>query len=251
MTWLREADLAAGVQAALALVGVLVLLGTQVPWVDGMLRSAGVEDTTGLGMSAVAVMLLVIYVELRRGARASRRSDGHDGFYEDPRDMYDDMLRRMAMVRKSDHKSIDVLGLTLYSAWPQFSFWLQNEDVSDWSVRAAVLDPDVEVPAVSSAWSVEARGKIEAIERFASRREIVRRRISIDVRTYAFTPGVHGFRLGNGDVYLSVVHWDDDGDVVASEGISYQYVAAADRRPSAEGTRRLFDSWFAQAYGPG
>lgn len=59
-------------------------------------------------------------------------------------------------------------------------------------------------------------------------------------------PAVHGFRLGNGDVFVSTLRWRDKGRL-GKHRFPYEYVPAYDVSPEADAARALFRSWFERA----
>jgi hypothetical protein len=59
-------------------------------------------------------------------------------------------------------------------------------------------------------------------------------------------PVVHGFRLGNGDLFFSTLSWDKNGKIGVGD-YSYEHVPREDESPSAMATREVFSSWFQRA----
>jgi hypothetical protein len=70
--------------------------------------------------------------------------------------------------------------------------------------------------------------------------------IKIETYAYDFMPVIHGFRLGNGDLFYSILSWQADGKI-GRESYSYQYIACDDNSTTALAIREIFDSWFERA----
>lgn len=149
--------------------------------------------------------------------------------------------------RTSDRR-LDVLGLTLFSAWPTLSFNLQQREYSDWSIRMATISPHAVEAAkwLPDDWSEESQANIRAIEKFREEPKIKQRNIQIEILKYDFVPAVHGFRLGNGDIYISNLLWQGDGRL-GKPGFSYEFIPYTETGPSAEAYRELFANWFTRA----
>lgn len=261
-------------QAVLGLVGIAVLLLLQLPWLGGVAEAAGLDDNEKFRTVVIALVLTSVLLQLRDIAQALTKSretaeqlmkvqtlastqleelrrqqralETRPTHFVNPADMYEALLANARSLDDATSKRLDVLGLTLFSAWPQLSFWLQQPEADGWVVTLATLDPGYADPHIPEDWPAESRLNAAAARTFAARRSVVDRGIEIDVRTYAFVPAVHGFRLGNGDLYVSVLLWDEAG-AVGKEGFSYEYVPHYAQSATAESYRRLYDNWFRRA----
>ena len=69
---------------------------------------------------------------------------------------------------------------------------------------------------------------------------------TIEIYEYDFAPAVHGFWLGNGDVFVSVLRWRD-GDRLGKHRFPYDYVPVHDVTPEADAARALLKNWFERA----
>lgn len=81
---------------------------------------------------------------------------------------------------------------------------------------------------------------------FGKSASATQRRITIQTFGYDFAPALHGYRLGNGDLFYSIVLWQPDGNL-GYEGFSYEFVPHEDHSPSAMAIRGVFESWFQRA----
>jgi len=226
-----------------ALVGALVLVLIQIPPVEGILENIGVENSARLRWGILTVLLLGVMLELRDVSKRATPDTAGRQHFSDPTDMYDALRTRAKSITKDQQCSLDVLGLTLYSAWPQLSFWLQRAEFQRWTVRLATLSGGAEVSRwVPEEWLRESAHFASVIRDQAKTHPKPR----LEVFEYDFVPSVHGFRLGNGDVFISQVLWQADGKI-GKRGFSYEYIPNYEAGPAAEAFRNLFDNWFQRA----
>lgn len=226
-------------------VGLLILL--QVPWLDTPLNLIGIRDSDTFRTIVVTLVLTGMLLEMRELGRTVRSHEMRQHF-ADPRDMYQFMLKRADGITSRRKRQLDVLGLTLYSAWPTISFWLQQTTLRDWTIRFATLKSSGSAAHawVPDDWPSESAANVSAIRKFVESASLEQRRISIEIAEYDFVPGIHGFRLGNGDVFISSLLWQEDRRL-GKPGFSYEYVPASDDSVGAIALRRLFDNWFDRA----
>jgi hypothetical protein len=163
-------------------------------------------------------------------------------------DLYPILLQRIAAVSRSEDKVLDVIGMTLYTAWPSIRFWMNRTDLNGWTVNfTAVSHGDQGVTAhVPSGWFREARGNLNTICEFAESSTTQAKKINLQAFGYDFMPSLHGYRLGNRDLFYSILLWQGDGKI-GMDGYSYEFVPHEDISLSAEAIREVFDSWFRRA----
>lgn len=116
-----------------------------------------------------------------------------------------------------------------------------------WTLRfSAFVAGDGEAQRfVPSKWSLESRSSLNEIVRESQQDSLRRRGIRLEAYCYDFTPAVHGFGIGNGDVYFSVLRWEEDQ--ISRQGYSYEYLRHANDTASAEMLRTVFASWMARS----
>jgi hypothetical protein len=233
-------------QALAGAIGVFLLLLLQIPWLAGLAANVGLEDTEEFRTVVIGLVLFSVLSQLRDMQDAISDRGSTRCHFDDPRVMYDALLSSAERISAPGEKCLEVLALTLYSAWPTLSFWLQSDAAKGWDLRLITLAPDADTSWIPRDWPAESGANIAAAEQFARRPDTVRRGIALAVSTYDFPPGVHGFRLGNGDVFVSYVHWDEDG-LIGKSGFTYQLVSHTDVSPEADATRELFDNWLRRA----
>ncbi|MQA98481.1 MAG: hypothetical protein GEV11_29245 [Streptosporangiales bacterium] len=217
--WARRAGPATFdvLQSIIAIGGVLIVLLIHIPWLQNAFERLGFGDTNKLTLTVITVLLASTYYEVASGKRRAGREE-IDRHFPDPMDVYPVLQERMRTIRRPEERTLDVIGMSLYTAWPTIRFLLARPDLAGWKIRLAAV-VDVHLRA---------------------------RNITLEAYGYDFMPVVHGFRLGNGDLFYSILLWQDDGRI-GREGYSYEYVPAEDNSASASATREMFDSWLHRA----
>ena len=226
-----------------SLAGAVVLVLIQIPWVESVVDGIGLENTAKLRWGILTVLVVAVLLELREVSRRATPDTAGRQHFSDPNDMYEVLRQRAQSISKERQRRLDILGLTLYSAWPQISFWLQRPESEGWTVRFATLSPDADVLRwVPDDWPRESAHITEQIQHAAEGNA----KRHVEVYHYDYMPSVHGFRLGNGDVFISNVLWQRDGRL-GKRGFSYEYIPHSEAGPAADAYRNLFDNWFARA----
>ncbi|HUQ55611.1 hypothetical protein [Lentzea sp.] len=230
------------------LTGVYLILTTIEPTRVVLERYVGKLDLQGL-VALVAVMLEIATIAIYQHGRDVRalRTLLVEKERRDLTHSITDVLAATALTGGGRRaRRVEVLGLTLNTTWPALATWLTSRDQPNgWRVTLHCLDPDFitrsgEFPA---DWAGEARGSLERIRSFLTEEadELARRRISVELRVYACVPVVHGFRFGDGTVFLSYLQWTENGRIRPFE--FYDRIGTDDRSPRAGHYRDLFDSW--------
>jgi hypothetical protein len=236
------------IQVTIAIGGLAILVLVQIPWLDTPLTKLGFSDFSGLSQTVVVAVLVGLSLEIRslnQRASAAMLKQTH---FSDPMDVYPALIDRARTISRADEKTLDVLGISLYTAWPSIRFWLNRPgEMTGWSVRlTAVVDADSLSRWVPPDWFSEAKANLDSIVHEANSPSIRSRGISLRAYGYDFVPALHGYRLGNGDLYYSLLKWEKDG-TIGRHGYSYEFVPCTDHSPSAQTIREVFDSWLARA----
>jgi hypothetical protein len=229
--------------------GLVILIALQIPWLSGPLQRIGLRGGTGeLASTLLALVLVAIYVQVRsiENRLGDRSSDNQH--LSDPMDVYPVLLDRATKIVRRDEKVLDVLGLSLYTAWPSIGFWLNRSELRGWTIRLAApanLDgPTAE--RMPADWLDESRRNLTSAYTTGNSPMIKSAGIVVQPFGYDFLPFLHGFRLGNGDLFYSMLMWGSDGRLSRDE-YSYTFVPHEDGSASAEAIRQVFDAWFIRA----
>jgi hypothetical protein len=233
-------------QATLAAGGLIVVILLSIPWLDDPLKKLGFT-TPGLVSQAILTIVVVsIFFEVR--SLTERRPVSQLKHFPDPMDVYPVLLERIQATSRKEEKVLDVLGLTLYTAWPSIRFWLNRSDLNGWTMRFTAIadDSDRFIDHMSRSWFPDARANLTNIVSYANSEAATKKNVTLKAFSYDFMPSLHGFRLGNGDLFYSILHWQTDGHLCLDD-FSYEFVSCEDHSKSAEAIREIFDSWFRRA----
>ncbi|MDX6594794.1 MAG: hypothetical protein QOI72_176 [Solirubrobacterales bacterium] len=234
-------------QVWVALAAAAGLLLMQIPWVSDLFAKLGVEDSPKVIVAIGVVLLTSILLELRQLKRSVTPAISGRQHYPDSKQMYTALVERAAEVRDPEHCEIEVLGLTLASAWPELESFLERPEVKGWRVKLATLSSDASTARrwVPGNWPQESETTVAQVMEFKARQGVDHDH-AIEVFEYDFAPAIHGFRLGNGNVFLSTLRWRPDG-LLGMHRFPYDFVPAHDASPEADAARALFKNWFDQA----
>jgi hypothetical protein len=246
--WIRRTSdrLIAQLQVIIAIGGLLVVVLLSIPWLDGPLKKAGLTAPGPLSQAIVALVVVSIFFDVRR--LTERKPEPQQRHFPAPMDVYPVLLERIHSIARKEEKVLDVIGMTLFTAWPSIRFWLNRTDLNGWTVRlAALADHEAELAAyVPSFWFRDSRSNLSSIVHYANSTAARSKDINLQPFAYDFMPSLHGYRLGNGDLFYSFLHWDTDGKLRLDD-FSYDFVPHEDHSPSANAIRETFESWFQRA----
>lgn len=230
---------------AVTLATLLALL--QIPPVEEVATKLGLENSTRLRTAVGVILLAAIMLELRQLRRTSTPTIAGGRHYQDPKAMYNDLMAKAAEIVDPDHQQMDVLGLTLFSAWPELEFFLERPEVRNWRIRLATLSSSAAPTdlCIPEGWPKESETTVRQVLEFRDGQGADHRH-EIEVYEYQSLPAVHGFRLGNGDVFISTLLWKSDGRL-GKHRFPYDYYPAHDVSPVAAAARALFKNWFDHA----
>jgi hypothetical protein len=233
-------------QSLIAVVGLIAVILLNVSWLDGPFAKIGISDPNAFTGAVVTVVVVSIYFDVR--SLVERKSEPENRHFSDPMEVYPLLLERVGRVSRSEEKVLDVIGMTLYTAWPSIRFWLNRPEFTGWTVRFAAVSGNQSSLSkyVPDAWFHDSRSNLDNIHQYAGSRAAQVQHINLQAFGYDFMPSLHGYRLGNGDLFYSVLLWEEDGQI-SIDGYSYEFVRSEDKSPSAESIRQVFDSWFRRA----
>lgn len=227
--------------------GLLIVLTTKIPWFKNVLTRIGISDPNSFAQTMLLIVLAAIFIEVRGIAqRVSEIPDQRH--YGDPLEVYPALFEQIQQIKRKEEKTLDVLGLDLYTAWPSIGFFLHRPELRDWTIRmTAVARADSGVMELfPNSWVVEGRKNLQQVYDSQNSEVITSQNIVLEPYGYDFVPVIHGFRLGNGALFYSMLMWGPDGKI-SREIYSYEHLPANDRSSSAEWVRQIFDSWFERA----
>ena len=246
--------------AFLALAAILIFLWTIDPIRNWLEEKRLFNQDKLLAVIAVALAMIIFFLEHLTKAvmDATRKMDalqpsqfswpiigGVLGVYPRLREEIDNADSR-------NEKTLEVLGLTLYTAWPMIKGWLQEEKTRDWKVTVFCLSPAFikeNLNRIPQHWLdnaiqyvTEVRRYIQTQSQFLSKKGIV-----LSLHEYSFFPAIHGFRIGKTTLFISFSQWSADSNKIDSPMYFYEYFPGDDRSLRALEYKKLFDNWLEQA----
>jgi hypothetical protein len=229
-------------QTIVAFGGLIVVILVSIPWLRGPLEKVGFTAQGSLAEVIITVVVVSIFFEVRKLADA-RPTSGRRHF-TDPMAVYPVLLERVHATTRHKEKVLDVLGLTLFTAWPSIRFWLNGSELNGWTVRfTALMDDGGQLSKhVPKSCFENARNNLDSIAQYAASATARVQNVTVRPFAYDFMPSLHGYRLGNGDLFYSIVHWEHE--MLSLDDFSYEFVPHEDHSESAQAIRDVFDSWF-------
>jgi hypothetical protein len=208
----------------------------------------GVRNMADLGWFDLNFLLpIVLFLILWQSVEIARRLEavetgvrGVSGSIESV------VLQHIESVKKPKHRTLDVLGLNLRYGWQAGPRrWIDDGQMDGWTVHLCAYLPDASSPWVPRSWPAEAESNLKDVLAFGRRHHLKKKSVTVTPYAYAHTPPVHGYRFGNGDIYMAHVSWD--GDRLSGVRARYEFVPHADRSPHAVAMRSSFASWLVAA----
>jgi hypothetical protein len=204
------------------------------------------EDALKANALGLALMNVVGQKALEAAAAAVRTRGLERGVLGE---VYPRLYETLTHVQKSEMKTLDVLGLTLYTAWPNIKAWLDRDGspLSGWTVSLRVLDPAWLTTGNSfdESWAVESQSLIADVRAYKADNasSLSRHETSISIRTYSLTPAFHGFRVSDSTYFISFMRWDHKTGRFARPLHGYEVILRGDSSPRASQYKQLFDDW--------
>lgn len=168
--------------------------------------------------------------------------------------VYPELKKVLCAVEAPEHRQLDVLGITLDTAWPRVKAWIKESDcqVAGWTVRLRVVDPEIltgHAGWFDSRWVDEVGIALEDVRRFVlqHQEDLDRLGITVSISTYRLLPLVHGFRIASGDYFISLARWDPRTRELGRPYETYEHLLADDRSPRVKQYKELFDNWLDRA----
>lgn len=248
-------------QIILTVITALTLIGWTVSPVRSWLLKAGVfdESTIYYIVALTATLLVTIISELKTSMtemskkldKFSKESDSQI-IENGVRDVYPHLSKNLESIDNRNEKTLDVIGLTLYSAWPQLGPWIQSEKARHWKIRLFILNSDFinGNKLIKTAWKDEATSMKARIEDFIEefKETLSKKNIEISLVLYSNTPALHGFKLGDGSLYISFSHWSSR-NIIDEPHYFYEFISCEDKSLRAKSYRNLFDNWVGSYWG--
>lgn len=252
------AAIARVVQAANAVVVVLaplvLIAWAIVPVRDWLRHRAYFDEGTIIGLLGLVISLTLVHFNhlVRRTDQVTQAladlSRSRSGVIANGvTDVYPELLAELRALPVRA-RQVDVLGLTLFTAWNQLQGFLPQPETRGWTVRLLCICPgfvERELPGIPREWAGESRRQAETIRRFLEKQaaSLAERDVKVSLECYAAFPALHGFILGNGTLFMSVTQWEAEQDELAMPYHPYEKIDATDHSRRAHVYREIFRNW--------
>lgn len=224
--------------------GAIFAVALQIPWLQPAFSKIGLGSSEALLGSLIPIALALTYFEVISIRRENKTIE--QPTFSSAMEMYPTLRERIKLCTGRD-RTLRVLGMTLYTAWPSLRFWVYQDELNGWGIELCAYANDRQVTGVPENWSNDSNHQIADIRYVAAQGDIHRRHIQLQGFTYNFTPAVHGFALGNGDLFISTLLWDKSSGELTLNRFQYLFYAASEQTEAAQAARRLFESWWLRA----
>ena len=129
--------------------------------------------------------------------------------------IYDEVIKDITtQTNLGQHVTIDILGYTLFSVSPRLTEWkakaiLKNITFNLYHLEHAYI---VASQDIDQNWAVLLSGHLSEIKSFQEKNGNFLKENAVHIRIYPFAhlPAIHGFRMSNGCIYLSLANWETD-----------------------------------------
>ncbi len=218
---------------------------------------AGFPGIAPILVKLIAIVLVANLLMIRRlhaaisAIQQDLQASAADGILPDIVAAFPALVDSLNKVQDPTQKSLDVLGLTLQSTWPVLAPWIGRPATCDWSVNFLIVDPESALtlePWLDHTCFSQAEMNCSAIVTYAIENEssLNKKRVSIQLYTYKNIPVVQGFRIGNGELFISIGHWTASGRLAHAQR-NYYHFLATDQTQQACAARALYDNWLRRA----
>ncbi len=219
-------------------------------------RGLDVPAIVAIALAAILFVLISFQHELKQmGERLSVFAPATSKIIRGGiRDVYTELDKIVAELGTGSGRgrSLDVLGLTLFTAWPMALEPNLNSSeggLRGWRVNVFFVSPEFAKANsyFSPTWALQSEAQRSAVREFAANKSQMLRDhgTELTVTQYKFFPAVHGFRTGAGHLLISYTHWS--GELLEGPTQFYEYFQPSDKSVRASHYRALFDNWIERA----
>jgi hypothetical protein len=235
------------IPAVTAVGGIGLLVAMQIPWLEGPIAKVGISNSEAFRTTMIAVVLTAIsgqLYELSLLARATAAAERRH--FRDTVDMYGFLSERISTVEQGGDRRADVLVAHLAGVLHYMSVIVQRPEFTGWVIRIAAMTAPYgrSNPFVADELLAGARRNVRVLRDLAESQEIRGRGNRVEVYEYDVPPVLYGVKLGNGDLFICLMRWREDGFLNGFAGRFWQYIPRTEDTRDAESMRHLFDTWF-------
>jgi hypothetical protein len=144
------------------------------------------------------------------------------------------------------HLTVDVLGFTLFSIVPRLRRWLTEGSLKKMTLKLHALNPEYikSEGALPNRWAQDVEHNLDELKDFVQRyaAALTEQGATIEVYLYDHLPSVHGMRVGDHALYVSISDWNGDMVELPSEA-TFIKVSVHDTSDLAVQLRALYCNW--------
>jgi len=227
-------------QMGLAATFLLLYMIVHLPFIKSLVEHRFDLGWLDLNLLLPVVLLLILW----QTVEISRRIDAVETGIRDVSGTIEAaVLARVETITKPKQQRLDVLGMNLRYGWHGPRRWVDDGLMDGWSIHLSAFLPVTPQPWTPKSWPAEADRNLREIRAYAKRKTVRDRGVTILAHSYVHTPAVHGYRLGNGDIFMAYVSWDPSKFKLSGVAPRYQFVPRGDKSPNAVAMRKFFVSW--------
>ncbi|WP_311347967.1 hypothetical protein [Corynebacterium durum] len=218
----------------------ILLIASQVPVINSLFWG----NISLTSQSFLSAFLVGIYCKLFVLDRNNKKKSKCYIDLPSPAAVYQHLFSIVDETRNPKKKVLQVMGMNMRSAWPYISLEIESGRFDDWSLEFATFVGTDFNDSNLKRWSDDSTKNIQSMLRSRSSEDVKARKISISAYSYSYAPAVHGFRLGNGDIFISILHRSSGSGKLTLKKYSYEFISHKDMSRKAICSRELFDSWW-------
>jgi len=99
------------------ILGLLIAVALEIPWLQEPLKKIGFENPTGITLSVIIFILVLIFFDVRSIAAAAAEGPTEGRHLAGPLDVYPVLFERIKRIKHREDKVLDIIGMTLYTAY--------------------------------------------------------------------------------------------------------------------------------------
>ena len=244
------------VKVAFVVVVIVFLAANAIPAVHDRLKNFGILDegviaeTVGIAFVLTVALLHRLDQQVGQLTRAFQEEHGTQSalIFGGVGEVFPRVRAAIQDHPSNEPKILEVLGLTLYATWPQVQAWLKSDSLRGWKIILTSMSPEFLCASgfCPPTWCAEAKAIHAAIQAHVTLKqaELSARNISVEFSTYEAFPAIHGFRVGEREVFISFEHWSEtDADILDEPVHFYERIPRTDYSLRAQAYRTLFGNW--------
>jgi hypothetical protein len=255
--WHQTRDLIARSQYVILVLVLISVVLYSIPLSRSWLLATGIIDNQtilgliGLSIAVAVYSLKEIQADLRElGTYVHSRFEKSSLLMGGPIQVNQMIADLIPRIHEPKQRCIDILGMTLDTAWPMIRHWIGRDEIRDCEIRMYCIDPLFAMEnkrLVGENAANTAKDMSEKIDEYieTNRDMLIGKKILISLSCFRELPPIHGVMLGDGSLFLTIAQWIGGDPVDRGVPTIYEYFSSDDSTPRAMVYRNLFRRWLA------